>query len=377
MYSQTPNNAAVTALNSADTPQQPNTDLLLQYYLAQHYAYCDTYYCSHPGPTLPNRMYSLTGDVQYDRLGVPILENFPDNSDNFLLSRALTIYDALSRRGVRWRVYESAPSLTMLRLFARYATNHTEIVDVENLEADIARGDLPEFTAIDPRMHTHPPNDDHPPADMWRGQLFLKRVYDALRSNREIWQNTLLLITYDEHGGFYDHVVPPVADLLNVAPDTRPPQKGPAPLGGGLGFPQESAMGGGGPSGRVMGTKPEVAVPYGVRVPMFVVSPWTMPGKGPSITLDHCSIVKTVLARFAGEHRPFLSSRVAASHSFESYLTAQQPRLDVPDAKPLAELPIEAPLVMPGGSAIITAPLSRKRMRQGMVDYHELTRSSP
>ena len=65
---------------------------------------------------------------------------------------------------------------------------------------------------IEPAMHHFPPNDDHPVADMHHGQLFLKGVYDTLRSNEALWRKTMLIITYDEHGGFYDHVVPPIAE---------------------------------------------------------------------------------------------------------------------------------------------------------------------
>ena len=59
-----------------------------------------------------------------------------------------------------------------------------------------------------------------------RGQLFLKSVYDTLRSNPEIWRNTLLVITYDEHGGFYDHAIPPLADVLRPLPVAQNPQGG-------------------------------------------------------------------------------------------------------------------------------------------------------
>lgn len=62
-------------------------------------------------------------------------------------------------------------------------------------------------------MHHYPEDDDHPDADMWRGQRFIVRVYNALRQNDEVWNQTLLVITYDEHGGLYDHVVPPIADV--------------------------------------------------------------------------------------------------------------------------------------------------------------------
>jgi phospholipase C len=369
-------------------------DLPIFGHLAAHYAYCDRYFCSHPGPTLPNRMYSLTGDVQYDRLGVPILPN--NHGDNFLLSRAETIYDVLTKKGVSWRVYESAPSVTMLRMFARYATNHTDIVPLDRLESDVAAGDLPSFTYIEPAMHHHPQDDDHPDADMWRGQAFIRRVYEALRSNPSIWQKTLLIITYDEHGGLYDHVVPPVADIVHrFSPVLSHPGEVTHDL-----VAEEKPAGRGGPGGRHVGlehlkdigsilagdlvatTDPDVSppdtpmemqIPYGVRVPTFVVSPWVAPGKGPDIILDHCSILKTVLARFGGPEKPFLSDRVASSHSFESFLTESEPRLNVPQTEPLAPLPDTAKLVVPGASEIITPPISRKRMREDTVDFHDLS----
>lgn len=367
-------------------------DLPMFAHLAMHYAYCDRYFCSHPGPTLPNRMYSLTGDVQYDRLGVPILRN--NHGDNFVLSRAESIYDVLTKKGVSWRVYESTPSVTMLRMFARYTTNNTEIRPLDQLAADVAAGDLPAFTTIEPAMHHHPQDDDHPHADMWRGQLFIKRVYDTLRSNPQTWENTLLIITYDEHGGLYDHVVPPVADVITTG---RPGEAIGGEVSGGHAPPPTGDTGGGvvhGFAGHIRAAAADLAtlhvatadsdppspppaasdvqIPYGVRVPTFVVSPWTMRGKGPSITLDHCSILKTVLARFAGADKPFLSERVRASHSFESFLTESQAR-DVPQSPTLDQLPITVRRTVPGVSEIITPPLSPKRMREGAVDYQDLS----
>jgi hypothetical protein len=115
-------------------------------------------------------------------------------------------------------------------------------------------------------------------------------------------------------------------------------------------------------------------IPYGVRVPSFVVSPWTMRGKGPGLTLDHCSILKTVLARFFGAEKPFLSDRVHASHSFEAFLTEATPRMNVPPfAGTLPPLPPDVRRVVGPTSAIATSPLSRKAMREGPVDYHALS----
>ena len=381
-------------------------DLPFFKYLAENYAYSDRFYCSHPGPTLPNRMYSLTGEPQRDRYGFPILDN--NDSDNFLLSRAPTIYDYLARKGVSFRVYESQPSVTMLRMFARYATDTINIVPLDRLQADVTAGNLPALTVIEPQMHAHPEDDDHPDADMHRGQLFLKRVYDTLRSNPATWEKTLLVITYDEHGGLYDHVVPPVADVFNPLSPGLDPVIASVPVGGvaGAGLASAGLTGAG---AAVLGdavftattavsmpivTTPVIStpivatqvtstpatpapslltVPYGLRVPTFVVSPWVTPGKGPSLVLDHCSILKTVLARFMGEEKPFLSDRVNGSHSLEAFLTEAQPRTNVPPSPELPPLPIDVRRTVPGASRIETEPLSRKEMREGSVDFHRLT----
>jgi phospholipase C len=320
-------------------------DLAFYAFLAENYAYSARSFCSHPGPTLPNRMFSLSGDVQYDRTGEAILGN--NNGENFSLSRAPTIFDLLTRKGVPWRVYESPPSVTMLRMFARYAGDNTNIVPVSRRADDIAGHNLPAMTFIDPAMHSFPENDDHPPADMYNGQVFLKGIYDTLRADEQLWRKTALIITYDEHGGFFDHVIPPIAEARS------------RPL----------VFTGGGPSGAATVHHDDQ---LRLRVPTFVVSPWVPAGKGPDIILDHCSILKTVLARFCGDSRPFLADRVHAARSFDAYLSASEPRLDVPMSPAMEPLPIGTQSRMYPGSAIDTEPMSRQKMRQGNVDAHEL-----
>ena len=330
------------------------SDLPMAQFLADNYAFCERYFASHLGPTFPNRMYALSGDVQYDRAGEAIIDN--NNGDNLQLSRAMTIFDLLTRKRIGWRVYESFPSVTMLRMFARYATDDVHIVPLhgstvpfERLQQDVDRGNLPAVTMIEPAMHHEPEDDDHPPADMYRGQLFLKGVYDTLRSNGALWQKTLLVITYDEHGGFYDHVVPPIADVR-----TRP-----------------MIVSDGGPSGPGPFTSSTLVTHYGARVPTFVVSPWTPAGKGPDIVLDHCSIVKTILARFCGDTKPFVSDRVNASRTLEAYVSAPEPRMNVPPSPAMDPLPFPR---RPGRHRMIeTPPLSRKKMLSGDADFHELT----
>ncbi|MGH8544305.1 MAG: alkaline phosphatase family protein [Gammaproteobacteria bacterium] len=322
-------------------------DLAFFKFLTDNYAWCENFFCSHPGPTLPNRMFSIAGDVQYDRAGEAILDN--NKGENFALSRAASIFDLLKRKGVSWRVYESFPSVTMLRMFARYATDTTNIVDIKRLAQDIADNNLPDVTYIDPAMHHFPEDDDHPPVDMYRGQRFLKDVYVALRANEEIWKKTLLIITYDEHGGFYDHVIPPIAELrLRRVGATEGGPADPAPF-----------------------TPDMASTAYGVRVPTFVVSPWVPAGKGPDIVLDHCSILKTILARFCGQSRPFLSDRVHASRTFDSYLTETAPRLvDLSKLPELPPLPPDEPIRRSG--VIVTEPVFNRQMRAGNVESHEL-----
>jgi hypothetical protein len=118
-----------------------------------------------------------------------------------------------------------------------------------------------------------------------------------------------------------------------------------------------------------------LAIPYGVRVPTFVVSPWVKPGLGPGLTLDHCSILKTVIARFLGDDKPFLSDRVSHSHSFDAYLSEPAPRMDVPVPAEPVELLNDGSVAVPPSptTRVVTPPLSRKAMREGPVDFHQLS----
>jgi phospholipase C len=279
-------------------------ELSMYEFLAAEFAICDNYFCSHPGPTLPNRMFSLKGNLQRDRNGEPRMTNAVDST--FFLCRDQNIFDILSQQGVSWRVYESLPSVTMLRMFSRYAGNNEKIKDIANFESDIknstrpgTKKEFPSVVFIDPAMHDYPVNDDHPPADMLHGQYLVKRVYDALRSNPEVWNHTLFVITYDEHGGFFDHVVPPVVETY----------RNPLVIGE-SGSPRSNGA-------------DHTDVFMGLRVPAFLVSPYVKKGSIVKTKLDHTSILKSILARFCGKKKPYISQRVKYANSLERAITSE------------------------------------------------------
>jgi phospholipase C len=187
---------------------------------------------------------------------------------------------------------------------------------------------------------------------MLYGQMFIKRIHDTLRSNPALWLKTLLIITYDEHGGFYDHVIPPTAEIRALSSTT-------------------SAVAAMNALATGASAKAPITIPYGVRVPTLVVSPWVPAGKGPDITLDHCSILKTILARFCGASKPFLSDRVNASLTFNAFLTQSQPRLgEIPPSPTIPTLPDVSPALR---SLIVTKPVSRRALQDGDADFHELS----
>lgn len=312
------------------------SDLAMYEFLAGEFAICDRYFCSHPGPTLPNRMYSLTGDLQRDRNGEPRFNNGVDST--FFLSRDQTIFDILEQKGVSWRVYESVPSVTMLRMFSRYAGDETHISDIRKLKKDIAdaKGSVkfPSVTFIDPAMHDGPPNDDHPPADMLHGQHLIRDVYKALRANQAVWEKSMLIVTYDEHGGFFDHVPPAVAELFQdprklqgtgtVNPSTANNEPG---TGAVTGLKDEGDLVGNPDAGTSRPRHlPDEEVIYGVRVPTFIISPWVAKGSVFKRLADHTSILKTILVRFCGTDRPFLSDRVHNAFDLGPALTLSAPR---------------------------------------------------
>ncbi|MGN6170476.1 MAG: alkaline phosphatase family protein [Solirubrobacteraceae bacterium] len=245
-------------------------------HLARQFAVCDRWFCSVPGATWPNRLYALCGRAARSR------DDWPPNVPP--LYREPSFVRHLDAHEVSWRWY-SFETGTLRLADAQYRLghldrfaffSHTKLnwkqrlqrgIDAEapSFLDDAARGTLPSVAWIDPNFSNFnpigfQPNDDHAPADIKDGQALVLAVYHALATGPQ-WEKTLLIIFYDEHGGFIDHVPPPETH------DDDP-----------------------GTFGR-----------YGVRVPALIVSPWIEPGSVSHTVFDHTTIIKTILLRFCPE----------------------------------------------------------------------------
>ena len=265
-------------------------DIPLTYFLARNFAVADHYHCSVLGPTWPNRMY-LYGASSFGRTS----NTFPQDVTD-------TIFDHLTTRGVTWKVYKSTtPGFAIfLDHFLKY--RETNVFDLEDYYADAAAGTLPQVAFVDPGIgrEGYQQTDEHPPAVMQVGQKWIGEVVDALTKSPQ-WKRSALFITYDEHGGFYDHVVPPKA----CPPDDRVD----ATAQPAVGFDQ-----------------------LGIRVPLLVVSPYAKKGFVSHTVYDHTSITRFLEARFT---LPALSARDAnAAIPLDMFDFASPPSV-VPPAIPI------------------------------------------
>jgi phospholipase C len=227
--------------------------------LARQFAVCDQWFASAPCQTWPNRFFMHTGTAG----------GF-ENNEPYHFLEVPTIFDRLTEKlgPNSWVIYRHDFSLALnlprLWFFPLNFFLFSDFLD------DAKKGNLPAYSFIEPRYlpDTELPNDQHPPHGVTAGEQLIATVYNALRNGPQ-WTSTLLIITYDEHGGCYDHVPPPAA----VPPDAIP-------------------------------TSPFAFDRYGVRVPAVIVSPYIKANtilrapKG-GAPFDHTSILATLRKRFA------------------------------------------------------------------------------
>jgi phospholipase C len=231
----------------------------ITYALADNFVVCDRWFSPVPANTIPNRMYSVAGHS----MG---LTSNPKGTSFFGVEGLDTIFDHLPRHdgitsGHGWRLYAQALSVLHMFKFPGTELQHQEGIGTFVQHAREDR--LPKLSWLEPRYSwafvLGEPNDDHPPSDVLQGQRLIRTVVQALFDNPKVWAKSLFILTYDEHGGFYDHVLPP-----KIAADERPAN---ARFKDGFGR-------------------------RGPRVPAILVSPFTQVRRAYHETMDHCSILK-------------------------------------------------------------------------------------
>jgi phospholipase C len=187
----------------------PLGELTALHQLAQSYCVSDRWFSSVPGPTWTNRFFVHSG-TSLGRVLMPSVGH-PSRLRGY---NQRTIYNDLTDNEIDWRIYYGdIPQALALREVRRLRSS-TRLKHFRNFEDDIANAsdnDFPAYVFIEPDYFLPGQNDQHPPSNVHRGDALIARVYNAMIGNNELWQSSLLIIVYDEHGGFYDHVLPPAA----------------------------------------------------------------------------------------------------------------------------------------------------------------------
>jgi phospholipase C len=289
--------------------------------LADEYVVCDRWFCSVMSSTWPNRFYLHCADSAGMQTNDPI-------------DGVASIFDQLADAGISHRYYYAN-----LPFVITYGTpaNAEHVVPLEQFYTDVENGELPAFTIIDPILTAGPTigNDDHPPADVREGQAFISLIYESLAASSH-WDRCLLVVIYDEHGGFFDHVPPPLTT------DPNP------------GFEQ-----------------------LGFRVPSLVAGGQVRRSCVNGTVFDHVSVAATVAARWGLEP---LNARVAATADLSSCIDPElidNPRPPAP--LPKLVLPATPRVHVPGadfGGQVELAAMLAKGERDGHRGWIRASRQS-
>lgn len=269
-------------------------DLPYYYALADAFTICDNYFCSVIGPTDPNRLYTMAASIDPDgKNGGPLIQTLITNRAAFYGRLTYTTMpEQLQARGISWKVY-SSPDATVLNgilsdnvlsYFKNFRDPSSPLFQnafvpqfPAGFVADAVSGNLPQVSWLIPPVFA----SDHPPAPSLFGENILSTVVTALMANAAQWAKTVLFVTYDENGGFFDHV-PPL-----TAPPGTPGEYITVPA-----FPDPTVVG-----------NPPVLGPIGLgfRVPMLIISPFSRNGFVSSDVFDHTSVLRFLETLFGAE----------------------------------------------------------------------------
>jgi len=256
-------------------------DLPFFHALAENFTLCDRYYCSVLGPTDPNRLYSMSATIDLNATGGPSLQTQVSKRAEYYGKFTWRTYpEQLQSAGISWKVYSTPDGDEgdgVLHYFKAYEEN-AELKEKAftpsfpaDFKLDCETGQLPQVSWILASLT----DSEHPPAPVTSGEAVLAEALDALTANKSVWEKSVLFFTYDENGGFFDHVPPPT-----------PP---PGTKGEELKNDSELAGGFKGPIG------------LGFRVPMLVISPFSRGGLVCKKTFDHTSTLRFLERRFGPE----------------------------------------------------------------------------
>ncbi|MDE3129663.1 MAG: alkaline phosphatase family protein, partial [Acidobacteriota bacterium] len=323
-YNNGANNGFVQASGNAAMWYWDEHLLPTTYALAQHYPFGQRYFSSVLAQTYPNRRFLFAGTAS----GLTAT-----NAYSFQVSAANgTIFNQLLEHNISWRNYVQATggalesSALIVPEFATSPRCLARVRPISSFFSDAAHGTLPAFSFLDP---DYDDVSQENPQDIQAGERFIAQVVSALTRSR-LWHNTALFITWDEHGGYYDHVPPPRAIKPdNIAPITDPDA---------LSDPNVPLAPGGYDR-------------YGFRVPLLVISPWARANYVSTHVQDHTSILAFIERKW---NLPALSFRDANAQPLTDYFDftrpafAKPPRLAAaPAMKPGLELCKAAGLTPP------------------------------
>jgi phospholipase C len=273
--------------------------------LAREFAVCDNWFASLPGPTFPNRFFLYAASSSG-------LDHSPEpgeiigwTSSGYRFENG-TFFQLLEKAGSEWLVFEGDEFPTSWALEGTGLVDfENHFIDLEELGEEINKDDFKaRFILIEPNYNVIKLGEPyvcgtsmHPRDDVARGEGLIKKVYETLRASR-IWQRSVLVVVFDEHGGFYDHVPPPAG----VTPGDRPIDPGHNKHG--FKFDQ-----------------------LGPRVPAIIISPW-IPANTVDVTqYDHTSVLASCERLL---NLPSLTNRDAHANDFLHLLALNSPRTDTP-----------------------------------------------
>ncbi len=273
--------------------------------LAENFTVCDHWYAPVPGPTWPNRLFAMSG-TSLGRVTMPE----GAFAWNIHWYSQTSIFDRLNEKRKNWKVYYGDFPLSFLLVHNWQPENvarHHPMTAFYTDAASANPAEFPDFAFIEPEYFPPGPNDAHPPHDIESADALVASVYNALRANEALWKETLLVVLFDEHGGFYDHEPP----IEAVPPDAN--------RGDGFDFTKT-----------------------GVRVPAILVSPFAE-HKVISTPFDHTSLLKFLIDKWGLGP---LYNRTAHARTFAGDLLTA----------PRAEATMPASIIVPPQPASIAPP---------------------